>query len=69
MRGLGETNTEIMKRHLRDHELKIIEKLERYSKTRGEHRKSRKRKDLKTVGIVGYTNAGKSTLMNTLTHK
>ncbi len=69
MRGLGETNTEIMKRHLRDHELKIIEKLERYSKTRSEHRKARKRKDLKTVGIVGYTNAGKSTLMNMLTHK
>ncbi len=69
MRGLGETNTEIMKRHLRDHELKIIEKLERYSKTRSEHRKARKRKDLKTVGIVGYTNAWKSTLMNTLTHK
>lgn len=69
MRGLGETNTEIMKRHLRDHELKIIEKLEKYAKTRSEHRKARKRKDLKTVGIVGYTNAGKSTLMNTLTHK
>lgn len=69
MRGLGETNTEIMKRHLRDHELKIIEKLEKYSKTRSEHRKARKRKELKTVGIVGYTNAGKSTLMNTLTHK
>lgn len=69
MRGLGETNTEIMKRHLRDHELKIIEKLEKYSRTRSEHRKARKRKDLKTVGIVGYTNAGKSTLMNTLTRK
>lgn len=69
MRGLGETNTEIMKRHLRDHELKIIEKLEKYAKTRSEHRKARKRKNLKTVGIVGYTNAGKSTLMNTLTHK
>ncbi|MDD5377514.1 MAG: GTPase HflX [Candidatus Gracilibacteria bacterium] len=69
MRGLGETNTEIMKRHLRDHELRIIEKLEKYARTRSEHRKARKRKDLKTVGIVGYTNAGKSTLMNTLTHK
>ncbi|MDD2917075.1 MAG: GTPase HflX, partial [Candidatus Gracilibacteria bacterium] len=69
MRGLGETNTEIMKRHLRDHELRIIEKLEKYAKTRSEHRKSRKRKDFQTVGIVGYTNAGKSTLMNTLTHK
>ena len=69
MRGLGETNTEIMKRHLRQQEKKILERLEQYKKTRAVHRESRKRKDLKTVGIVGYTNAGKSTLMNTLTHK
>lgn len=69
MRGLGETNTEIMKRHLAEREHKIMERLERYEKTRAEHRKSRRRKEFKTVGIVGYTNAGKSTLMNALTNK
>lgn len=68
-RWVGETNTEIMKRHLREKERLIIEKLNVYAKTRAEHRKARKRKDLKTVWIVGYTNAGKSSLMNSLTHK
>ena len=69
MRWLWETNTEIMKRHLREKEKKILEKLTVFERTRAEHRKSRKRKDFKTVGIVGYTNAGKSSLMNALTHK
>lgn len=64
-----ETNTEIMKRHLREKELAIQEKLKTYEKTRGLHRESRKRKWFQTVGIVGYTNAGKSTLMNALTRK
>lgn len=69
MRGQGETNTEVMKRHLRHQELKIIEQLEKYEKTRAQHRQSRIRKGFKTVGIVGYTNAGKSSLMNVFTHK
>ena len=69
MRGIGETNTEIMKRHLRAQSLKIEERLEKYAKTRAVHRQARIRKDLKTIGIVGYTNAGKSALMNVLTHK
>ena len=69
MRGKGETNTEIMKRHLRQQELKIVEQLEKYEKTRAQHRQARSRKGLKTVGIVGYTNAGKSSLMNVFTHK
>lgn len=68
-RGLGETNTEIMKRHLQERELSIREKLKVYERTRSEHRKSRKRKQLKTIGIVGYTNAGKSALANALTKK
>ncbi len=58
-----------MKRHLREQAQKIHEKLEVYERTRAQHRKRRKRQGFSTVGIVGYTNAGKSTLMNTLTHK
>jgi len=69
MRWLWETNTEIMKRHLREKEKKILEKLKVFERTRAEHRKARKRKDFKTVWIVWYTNAGKSSLMNVLTHK
>lgn len=42
-RGLGETNTEIMKRHLREKTEKIKEKLQVYARTRSEHRKHRKR--------------------------
>ncbi len=68
-KGQGETNTEIMKRHLREKELFLQKKLETYQKTRALHRASRKRKWFPTVGIVGYTNAGKSTLMNVLTKK
>jgi GTP-binding protein HflX len=58
-----------MKRHLREKSELIHEKLKTYEKTRAEHRKHRKRIGYPTVGIVGYTNAGKSTLMNALTHK
>jgi 50S ribosomal subunit-associated GTPase HflX len=38
-----------MKRHLREREFKIIEKLKKYENTRAEHRKSRERKNLQTV--------------------
>jgi GTPase len=58
-----------MKRHLRDQELVLREKLKTYEKTRALHRENRKRKNLPTIGIVGYTNAGKSSLFNALTHK
>lgn len=68
-KGQGETNTEIMKRHLREKELVLLEKLKTYERTRSLHRESRKRKWLHTIGIVGYTNAGKSSLFNVLTHK
>jgi len=65
----GETNTEIMKRHLATREKEIRKKLHGYSKVRENHRQGRKRKWFMTVGIVGYTNAGKSTLLNALTNK
>ncbi len=58
-----------MKRHLREKEDFIREKLKTYERTRSLHRAHRKRKNLATVGIVGYTNAGKSTFFNLLTQK
>lgn len=64
-----ETNTEIMKRHLKEREFNIRKDLEQFKKVRSEHRKSRNKKWLNTVWIVGYTNAWKSSLMNTLTWK
>ncbi len=66
-RGIGETNTEIMKRHLRERERRVRERLERTQKMRAEQRKNRQRNGFKTAAIVGYTNAGKTTLLNALT--
>ena len=68
-RGVGETNIQIMKRHLKRREQKIREKLKHYDLVQANHRKQRRSKDLKTVSLVGYTNAGKSTLLNALTKK
>lgn len=65
--GIGETNIERMKRHLKEKERKIKDKLETYQKGRALQRASRKRQHLKTIAIVGYTNAGKTTLLNALT--
>lgn len=68
-KGIGETNTEIMSRHLREMERKTREKIDHYRKVRVQNRQTRKRMNALTIGIVGYTNAGKSTLMNALTDK
>lgn len=68
-RGLWETNTERMKRHLKEQTLKIEKKLVEYAKMRKLHRDARIKKWMSTVGIVGYTNAGKSSLLNGLTKK
>ena len=67
--GIGETNTEIMRRHLRELEKKTKERIDHYRRVRVQNRSARKRSNALTVGIVGYTNAGKSTLMNALTDK
>ncbi len=67
--GAGETNLEIMRRHLKEEERTVRRRLEDCARVRGGHRERRKRQGLKTVGIVGYTNVGKSTLMNALTGK
>ena len=68
-RGIGETNTEIMKRHISEHIRKIEKDLDKARANRELHRASRRRKNFSTVGIVGYTNAGKSSLLNALTNK
>lgn len=65
--GVGETNTELMKRHLKERERTIKGKLEKYASGRDLQRRDRSRRGLKTVAIVGYTNAGKTTLLNALT--
>jgi len=67
--GQGETNTEMMKRHLRKQELNILKKLKQYESIKQGHRKRRRRKNYKTAALVGYTNAGKSSLLNILTNK
>lgn len=68
-RWLWETNTEIMRRHLKEKELKIKKKLEDYKKTRWLHRQARLKSNLDTIWIVWYTNAWKSSLLNALTSK
>jgi GTPase len=67
--GIGETNTERMRRHLREREQGIRRELEKYVRTRSLQRDRRRREQFATFGIVGYTNAGKSSLMNALTKK
>ena len=54
--GIGETNTEIMRRHLAVRRKQIQKELKKYEQVRETHRKSRLRRDLATVGLVGYTN-------------
>ena len=68
-RGKGETNTEIMKRHLKEQEKKIVKQLEKITQRQKGQRIRRKRQYLKTIAIVGYTNAGKSQLLHSLTQK
>ncbi len=67
--GQGETNTELMKRHLAKQLEHTNEELKRINASRALHRHDRQRRGLQTVSVVGYTNAGKSTLVNALTKK
>ncbi len=66
-RGPGETKLESDKRHIRRRIQKLEEELEALEKRRNQMRKRREKDGVQTVAIVGYTNAGKSTLMNALT--
>jgi GTPase len=67
-RGPGETKLEINRRRARDKIHQLEEEIEQLGKRREQRRSLRTKSDLPVVSIVGYTNAGKSTLLNTLTH-
>ena len=68
MRGPGETQLETDRRLLGTRVKLLKERLAKLSRQRGIQRKARMRGDVLNVSLVGYTNAGKSTLFNALTH-
>jgi len=65
--GPGETQIEADRRMIDERLVRIERKLEKVVKTRTLHRKKRKKAPLPVVALVGYTNAGKSTLFNRIT--
>lgn len=65
--GPGETQIEADRRLIRDRMARLKRELEQVSRTRGLHRERRQRAPWPVIALVGYTNAGKSTLFNRLT--
>src|SRR5690606_25600605 len=65
--GPGETQIEIDRRLIRDRIAKLRRELETVARTRGLHRKRRQKAPYPVIALVGYTNAGKSTLFNRMT--
>jgi GTPase len=66
-RGPGETTLEINRRRTKERISNLENDLKTVRKNRGQRRAKRNRKGMPIISIVGYTNAGKSTLLNTLT--
>jgi GTP-binding protein HflX len=67
-RGPGETKLEIDRRRVRERIGRLEKSLARVRTNRGQQRARRNKRGLPIVSIIGYTNAGKSTLLNTLTN-
>ena len=66
-RGPGETKLETDRRRVRDRINRLEKEIDNLSRQRQQRRKERQRRDVPIVSLVGYTNAGKSPLLNTLT--
>jgi GTPase len=67
-RGPGETQLEVDRRRIQERVRRLEKDLDRLGRTRATQRKARQRREFSTLALVGYTNAGKSTLLNRLTH-
>ncbi len=67
-RGPGETKLEIDRRRINDRLTRLAKELDQVSLERYRRRAKRRKKELPVLSLVGYTNAGKSTLLNTLTN-
>jgi GTPase len=68
-RGSGETKLELDRRRIEDRISRLHKELDTLVVQRKNQRKMRKKKELPSIALVGYTNAGKSTLMNVLLEK
>ena len=66
VRGPGESKLEMDRRHIRERIRQLSQELHRMERQRGVRRKSRQRSAVPVVALVGYTNTGKSTLLNRL---
>lgn len=66
-RGPGETQLETDRRHIRERILRLEREIEVVKQTRATQRRKRQKSETPLVALVGYTNTGKSTLLNTLT--
>ena len=66
-RGPGESQLEMSRRRIRERMTELRRRLEELEKQRSIRRKNRERNEVPVVALVGYTNAGKSTLLNALT--
>jgi GTP-binding protein HflX len=67
-RGPGETKLEIDRRRVRDRITNLEKRIDAVSRERSVRRAQRNRRELPVISIVGYTNAGKSTLLNAITN-